>query len=386
MAEKTFSPVRARAATQEAAISQALQMTGASRDEIEIEVLEDNEKGVTIRIAPLGTAASQPKSEGETLPAGSTPDPESKVAAAAPEAETEAAETATDENEAFTGNSDLDAGVDDGDSDDGDSSEVVPPETEKVAAPSAQNAPTVIEADAEVIEHARAHAQEMLDYMGLEAQVKSGDLPEWCLPTSHEKSERVRDVPRAFLNIEGEDVGILIGKHGQTLQSFQYLLNLSLNNTTEDKEASAEGVREGGVHVVVDAGDYRGRRAETITSAALDGAERAKRDRRSVRLEPMPAHERRLAHLALYDDNTVTTSSEGREPWRRVVVTPAGMAPSAAREDRGGGRYNQRSNNGGERGGNRGGYGSSRGGPNRGGSGGGRSYGSSAGGGRKSYN
>ncbi len=384
MAEKSFSPVRARAATQEAAIAQALQMTGASRDEIEIEVLEDNEKGVTIRIAPLGTAPSQPKVESEAPQFEITPEPQSEVVADEVDEEIEEEfedEAADDEDEPQVGST---PDAEGNDENDGEVEEVEA--QEEIAAPIAKTAPTVIEADAEVIEHARAHAQEMLEYMGLDAQAKSGVLPEWCLPTSHEKSERVRDVPRAFLNIEGEDVGILIGKHGQTLQSFQYLLNLSLNNTTEDKEASSDGVREGGVHVVVDAGDYRGRRAETITSAALDGAERAKRDQRSVRLEPMPAHERRLAHLALYDDNTVATSSEGREPWRRVVVTPAGIAPSAARDDRGGGRHNKRSDNGGERSGNRGGYGNNGGGGNRGGSGGGRSYGSGAGGGGKSYN
>jgi spoIIIJ-associated protein len=363
MAEKTFSPVRARAATQEAAINQALQMTGASREEVEVEVLEENEKGVTIRIAPLGTAASQAKTDPVQSPSeapqvGSTPDLPSDAdndednQAQAEEAEAEAEEMAVEETEA-----------------------------EETEAPVVRTAPEIVKADPEVIEHARAHAQEMLDTMGLDAQAKIGELPEWCLPTSHEKSERVRDVPRAFLNIEGEDVGILIGKHGQTLQSFQYLLNLSLNNTTEDQEASAEGVREGGVHVVVDAGEYRGRRAETITRAALEGAERAKRERRSVRLEPMPANERRLAHLALYDDASVTTSSEGREPWRRVVVTPAGVTPSSPREERSGGRYSQRSHSGG----GRGGYGNNRGGQ-RGGSGGGRSYGSGANSGRKSYN
>jgi spoIIIJ-associated protein len=359
MAEKTFSPVRARAATQEAAITQALQMTGASRDEIEIEVLEESEKGVTVRIAPLGTTAAQPKTESEAPQARSTPEPPNEIAADETDDETEEAEA----GDTPQGGSTPDAQGDE--------------EVETVEEPVAKTAPPVIEADADVIEHARAHAQEMLDYMGLDAQAKSGDLPEWCLPTAHEKSARVRDVPRAFLNIEGEDVGILIGKHGQTLQSFQYLLNLSLNNTTEDQEASSEGVREGGVHVVVDAGEYRGRRAEAIMNAALDGAQRAKRDHRSVRLEPMPAHERRLAHLALHDDKTVTTSSEGREPWRRVVVTPEGVAPSAPREERGGGRYNPRSNGGDNRGGH---------GNNRGGSSGGRSYGSGAGGGRKSYN
>lgn len=393
MAEKTFSPVRVRAATQEAAIAQALQMTGAGREEIEIEVLEETEKGVTIRIAPLGTAAARQETAPapESTPVESTPEAAIEAAAAEetvsepvaeePAFEEPVADEIAEEDEEEAENEEDEAGIE---------AEIEEPST---PAPVAE-APTVREAAPDVVEHARVLAQEMLDYMGLEAEAKPGDLPAWCLPTSHDKSERVRDVPRAFLNIEGEDVGILIGKHGQTLQSFQYLLNLSLNNTSEDEEATLDGVRAGGVHVVVDAGEYRGRRAVALERAALEAAERARRDRRSVRMEPMPGHERRLVHLALFDDKTISTSSEGREPWRRVVVTPAGVRPSSPRDDRGGReRYNERS--GGNRSGGRGGFGGNRGGGygssgSSGGSGGGnRSYGSgagNAGGGRRGYN
>ena len=83
------------------------------------------------------------------------------------------------------------------------------------------------------------------------------------------------------------------------------------------------------MRVVVDAGGYRARRASALEQSAREGAARAKRDRRSVRLEPMPAHERRLVHIALKDDGTVTTASEGREPLRHVVITPAGVTRSA---------------------------------------------------------
>lgn len=430
MAEKTFSPVRVRAATQEAAIEQALQMTGASRDAIEVEVLEESEKGVTVRIAPPGTAAARAAEE----PAETAPSPE----ASEQEVSEQEAESAADQQdeaeqpsfeaesdfalEAFDASDDDNSDVDSEDeadasispeySDDDDDEPEADDEESAAAAASTPkaDAPVIREADPEVLEHARTLAQEMLEHMGLEAEVHAGELPEWCLPTSHDKSERVRDVPRAFLNIEGEDVGILIGKHGQTLQSFQYLLNLTLNNSPEEVEASHDGVREGGVHVVVDAGEYRGRRAVALDRAAKDAAERAKRDRRTVRMEPMPGHERRLVHLALYDDSDITTSSEGREPWRRVTVTPAGVRPSRGGEERGGGRYNNdrpgggRGGNrsggsggssGGSGGGGRGGYSGSRGGGGygSGGQGGGsRGYGSSAGSagsagsGRRSYN
>jgi uncharacterized membrane protein YgcG len=127
---------------------------------------------------------------------------------------------------------------------------------------------------------------------------------------------------------------------------------------------------------VVDAGEYRTRRAQALERQALDAAARAKRDRRAIRLDPMPGHERRLVHLAIYDDKEISSSSEGREPWRRVVIAPAGMRV----ESRGGG-YGNRGY--GERGGNgqRGGYGQR--------SSGGRGFGNSGGsrgGGRRSYN
>ncbi len=334
MAEKTFSPVRVRAATQEAAIIQALQMTGAAREEVDVEVVEETEKGVTVRVAPLGTlsareASAAPAAEAQSAPAQPPAQEEAPAPSPEPEAEVE-------EDAGFDAEEDIDV-AEEITSDEGEEEEVAP-------VVELNQAPEVREADAEVVEHARALAQEMLDHMGLEAEVLAGDLPAWCLPTSHDKSERVRDVPRAFLSIEGEDVGILIGKHGQTLQSFQYLLNLSLNNTSEDEEATADGVRAGGVHVVVDAGEYRGRRAVALERAAREAAERAKREQRSIRMEPMPGHERRLVHLALFEDAGVSTSSDGREPWRRVVVTPAGVRPSRGNDDRGGGkRYRGRS-------------------------------------------
>lgn len=389
MAEKTFSPVRARAASVEAAVAQALQMTGASREEIEFEVLEETAVGAVVRIAPIGTLA--PKAE-VAVEAPSTP-----VAAFEEIQAEEIQEEAVIPFEDVAG----DSAIEELESENLESeeleSEIPKPSTEQstpvVVEPEPQReAPTIREASPEVIEHARVLAQEMLDRMMLEAEAKIAELPAWCLPTSHDKSERVRDVPRAFLQIEGEDVGILIGKHGQTLQSFQYLLNLSLNNTTEAEEATEDGVRNGGVHVIVDAGDYRGRRASALERAAQEAAERAKRDRRSIRMEPMPGHERRLVHLALYDDEEITTSSDGREPWRRVVVTPAGMQPARGGDDRGderSGGYNRSEGGNGNRGsGERsGGYGSSREGNRAGGrSSGFGSNSRSAGGGRRSYN
>ena len=381
MAEKTFSPVRARAASVEAAVAQALQMTGASREEIEFEVLEETAVGAVVRIAPIGTFAS--KSEA-AVEAPSTPVAEIQEETETPELFEDVADDSSIEE--------LETDASDSIQSENLKNEVSEDESAEQSTPAAaepeREVPVIREASLAVMEHARVLAQEMLDRMTLEAEAKIAELPVWCLPTSHDKSSRVRDVPRAFLQIEGEDVGILIGKHGQTLQSFQYLLNLSLNNTSEAEEASEDGVRNGGVHVIVDAGDYRGRRAGALECAAREAAERAKRDRRAIRMEPMPGHERRLVHLALYDDKEITTSSDGREPWRRVVVAPAGMTPARGSDDRGGnerggersGGYNRSGGAGSRGGGERssGGYAGNREG-NRGGN-------RSAGGGRRSYN
>ena len=114
------------------------------------------------------------------------------------------------------------------------------------------------------------------------------------------------------LNIElsGDEMGILIGKRGQTLDSLQYLVNLVVNKGTKEY-----------VRVKVDTENYRERRKETLENLAKNIAYKVKRTRRSVSLEPMNPNERRIIHSALQNDKYVTTHSEGEEPYRKVVVT-----------------------------------------------------------------
>lgn len=109
--------------------------------------------------------------------------------------------------------------------------------------------------------------------------------------------------------LHGADMGILIGKHGQTLDSLQYLTNLVAN------KHSAERIR-----IMIDIEDYRERRAHTLTRLALRLAERVKRSGDRVVLEPMNPHERKIIHMALQNDNRVNTLSEGEDPYRRVVI------------------------------------------------------------------
>ena len=112
------------------------------------------------------------------------------------------------------------------------------------------------------------------------------------------------------INMEGSNMGILIGKRGQTLDSLQYLTNRVANK-----------MQDGYVRVKLDTEDYRRRRKETLENLAKNIAHKVKRTRRSVSLEPMNPYERRIIHSALQSDPAVSTHSEGEEPYRRVVVT-----------------------------------------------------------------
>ena len=112
------------------------------------------------------------------------------------------------------------------------------------------------------------------------------------------------------VELKGDDMGILIGKRGQTLDSLQYLTNLAINKHSDEY-----------YKVKIDTEDYRKRRKETLESLAKNIAYKVKRTKRPVSLEPMNPFERRIIHSALQNDRYVTTHSEGDEPYRHVVVT-----------------------------------------------------------------
>lgn len=112
------------------------------------------------------------------------------------------------------------------------------------------------------------------------------------------------------IDLKGADMGVLIGKRGQTLDSLQYLVSLVVNRGQEDY-----------IHVKVDTENYRQRRKATLENLAKNIAYKVRKTRRNVSLEPMNPYERRIIHSALQNDRYVTTHSEGEEPYRRVVVT-----------------------------------------------------------------
>jgi len=122
------------------------------------------------------------------------------------------------------------------------------------------------------------------------------------------------------VNLEGEDMGIMIGKRGQTLDSLQYLTSLVVNKGKSSY-----------TRVKVDTEDYRNRRKATLENLAKNIAMKVKKTRRPVFLEPMNPYERRIIHSALQNDPYVTTHSEGEEPYRKVVVT---LKKDRERDDR----------------------------------------------------
>lgn len=119
------------------------------------------------------------------------------------------------------------------------------------------------------------------------------------------------DIDRTMdIDISGDEMGVLIGKRGQTLDSLQYLVSLVVNKDSENY-----------IRVKVDTENYRQRRKETLENLAKNISYKVKRTKRPVSLEPMNPYERRIIHSALQNDRYVSTHSEGDEPFRRVVVT-----------------------------------------------------------------
>lgn len=111
------------------------------------------------------------------------------------------------------------------------------------------------------------------------------------------------------MNLVGEDMGVLIGKRGQTLDSLQYLISLYVNKESDTY-----------IRFKLDTENYRERRKETLENLARNIAFKVKRTRKAVSLEPMNPYERRVIHSVLQNDKYVCTKSEGEEPYRKVVI------------------------------------------------------------------
>ena len=136
--------------------------------------------------------------------------------------------------------------------------------------------------------------REVLVNMGIFAQVELFKRPGYIM-----------------LNVNGDDLGKLIGRHGQTLNALQYVVNLAAHRDCSEQE-----------RIIIDVGGYRKRREENLKRIALSSAERVKQKGRKEILSPMSPQERRIIHLALQDSKEVVTHSEGDDPYRRVVISP----------------------------------------------------------------
>ncbi len=156
--------------------------------------------------------------------------------------------------------------------------------------------------DAPEVARAAEYLKEMLRLMGLSVQV-SVRAPQ----TPGDGAGRAS----AVLDVTGEDLGILIGRRGATLAALQYLVNVMINRQFQSK-----------VVVSVDVEGYKRRREEALRGLAQRMAQRVKQTGRPVTLEPMPAAERRIVHLALVNDPDVVTSSIGNGEARKVMISP----------------------------------------------------------------
>lgn len=140
----------------------------------------------------------------------------------------------------------------------------------------------------------REFVQSVVGLMGIEARVSASEAPEWV---------------RA--EISGDDLGLLIGRHGATIDALQYIAAIVVNRDRRERR-----------QVIVDAEGYRDRRASALTALADRTAQKVARESVSIALKPMTAAERKVIHLHLKDHARVETVSEGNEPFRAVVVSP----------------------------------------------------------------
>ncbi len=125
------------------------------------------------------------------------------------------------------------------------------------------------------------------------------------------------------IELKGEKIGVFIGKRGQTLDSLQYILNLVVNKGDAPF-----------INIILDAENYRKRRKETLESLAFNLARKVKQTKKDIVLEPMNSYERRIIHFALQNNKDVFTHSEGEEPFRNIIISPAANKEKELKKDK----------------------------------------------------
>lgn len=272
-----MNSIEQTAKTLDEAVALALEALGVTRDEAEVAIIEvTNKSGLFGFLGqPSATVRVTVK---EKKPAAQPPAAEASPARAVPAAESHYQEDAgagTVEDLPLECSDDLADAFD------------------------AVSVPTPAETTSDFSEEACDLVQDILEKMNVEADaVIVGE-----------------DDSSVSIELHGPDLGILIGKRGMHLNSFQYLVNVILGKGSREHRK-----------VVLDGGNYRERREQALTHLAHTTAEKAKRRGRGIRLTRLRADERRLIHVALQDDPTVETYSEGFEPNRSIIIAPAGQA------------------------------------------------------------
>ena len=261
-----MSTIEATGKTIEDAVRSGLVRLGRMKEEVDIEILEEPKSG-------FFGFGSKPARVRITEKADVTPVP-SEVIQAEPETEVSAAEPkAADVVEAV---------------------EVAEPDMmeDEPSEPAVQEPEEEAFSAEEAAAKGKAFLQEVLKNMGIDVVIET-----------MLKSDNI------LLHLHGKNLGILIGKHGQTLDALQYLTNLTTNQ--------GENAR---YFIMLDVENYRHRREETLKQLAHRLANRVKQNGESVTLEPMNGYERKIIHVALQNDSEVRTESEGKDPYRHVVI------------------------------------------------------------------
>ncbi len=158
-----------------------------------------------------------------------------------------------------------------------------------------KNARLLVKADKNPGEYIESYLKELINYMGIEGTVNVYE-----------------DDMKLKAEINGQDVGTLIGRRGRTLSDIQYLLSVVLRRQFNNYKKM----------IIIDIENYRERREKTLTQLAKSVARRVNNEECEIELEPMTPQERRVIHLALQDHKGVTTRSVGDEPYRKVVIVP----------------------------------------------------------------
>jgi spoIIIJ-associated protein len=311
-----------KAKTVDDAIEEGLRTLALSRGDVSIEIIQKGSRGIfglgsepaIVRLTPRPVSSPIPT---VSAPAEVAPLPVDEAPAAAPDpsaeaaqAEAEVVQPALAEAEQAT---DTQAEL---------ATEVVVPlpaqsqaqaELTATIHPSAASASGEDEADQELMEMAADLLREMVHLMGFQAEVRASWQVEDEEPADdHEEDEeeaQLRSTHYLLLDVEGADLGALIGRRGETLENMQYLLRLMVNQKIHKWK-----------NIVIDVEHYKARRVTQLTQLAERMAEQVARTGRSISLEPMPANERRIVHMVLRNHHDVYTESYGDGGRRKVHI------------------------------------------------------------------